>query len=181
MNYLRGKLKGLSGQAEAESGQSQSPSDSLTTIPGAVHSTLGTLDLGGSSLEVVREHTDPSTPPSSSSHAHSIALGAYTYTLQTQTYHRFGMGDTFKRSVQLLLQRLALEQGVAVQELGRAGQPEVKVDHPCLQQGGVRGMRLVPRVQREHEPRVRGIWGLAHCWLPGYTCLLSRAVRLHLC
>jgi hypothetical protein len=130
VNYLRGRLRDAAGQQEGA--QRAAHANTNSALP---QGTLGTLDLGGSSLEVVREQPGAAAAGDAAAHTHSITLGAHSYQLQTQTYHRFGMGDTFKRSVQLLLQQHAAAQGVAVADLGMQGRPEVQLDHPCLQQG----------------------------------------------
>mmetsp|Transcript_9707 Transcript_9707/g.24115 ORF Transcript_9707/g.24115 Transcript_9707/m.24115 type:complete len:580 (-) Transcript_9707:10-1749(-) len=142
VNYLRGRLRGMASQQDGQPGAGARDAHARTVSAAPSPGTLGTLDLGGSSLEVVREQAGAAAP--ASAQAHSITLGAHTYELQTQTYHRFGMGDTFKRSVQLLLQQYAAGQGVAVTELGAPGRPEVQLEHPCLQQGYSQPHHLIP-------------------------------------
>ncbi|EAY78135.1 hypothetical protein OsI_33182 [Oryza sativa Indica Group] len=83
--------------------------------------TYGSLDLGGSSLQVTFE-TDNSIQDETSM---SLRIGSISHQLSAYSLSGYGLNDAFDKSVAHLVKKLG----------GAAGNGKVQVKHPCLQTG----------------------------------------------
>lgn len=83
--------------------------------------TYGSLDLGGSSLQVTFE-TDESMQDDTSI---SLRIGSISHQLSAYSLSGYGLNDAFDKSVAHLVKILG----------GAAGNGKVQVKHPCLQTG----------------------------------------------
>ncbi|KAG8085869.1 hypothetical protein GUJ93_ZPchr0010g8432 [Zizania palustris] len=83
--------------------------------------TYGSLDLGGSSLQVTFE-TDTSMKDDTSI---SLRIGSVRHQLSAYSLSGYGLNDAFDKSVAHLVKKLG----------GTAGNGKVQVKHPCLQTG----------------------------------------------
>lgn len=87
---------------------------------------VGTLDLGGSSLQVTFETRDPAQK-----YGVNVSVGATDHHLYAISHASFGLNDAFEKSVlQLLRPQASWSNGVVVTTNG-----VVEVRHPCLQRG----------------------------------------------
>lgn len=85
-------------------------------------SNFGTLDLGGSSLEVTFEPRD--VPHGN--YGVNLSVGATDHHLYAASHAGFGLNDAFEKSVAALLRS---------QNATRKGKHVIEVEHPCLQTG----------------------------------------------
>jgi hypothetical protein len=117
LNYEQGLLQQQLAAAPSQPTAAPAAAPVTLGILGASTS-LGALDLGGSSLEMTHEVL-PSSSSSSSSTSHAAArqhgmqnvtVAGHTFHLHTHTFRRYGLNEAFDRSVTLLLEQQQQQQ-----------------------------------------------------------------------
>eukprot|EP00873_Tetraselmis_striata_P016029 jgi/Tetstr1/436293/TSEL_025134.t1 len=130
LNYMQGQL--VPGLGAGTPGSVAAPDTSEREFrQAAPHelATAGSLDLGGSSLEMT---FIPDKWPASKYEEVGVEVLGTQYTLYTHSFKGYGMNDAFDKGVTVLLEaRLGADPGA----LSAAQDGPLLLEHPCMQTG----------------------------------------------